>query len=84
METSASTGLQEEKIELVRENGHQIVLLPEHFQFDTEEVFIRRRGTEIVISPRPATPAEYIEFGAVASPEFMENVDDLGGKSDLL
>jgi antitoxin VapB len=58
-------------------NRSQAVRLPKEFQFRTREVFIRRQGEEIVLSPRPTDWSEYLNSAAVASPEFMEGVEDL-------
>ena len=58
-------------------NRNQAVRLPKEFQFSTSEVFIRRQGDEVVLSPRPADWSGYLNSGTVASPEFMEGVDDL-------
>lgn len=55
----------------------QAVRLPKEFQFRTREVFIRKQGDEVILSPRPADWSDYLEHGPVASPGFLENVDDL-------
>ena len=34
-------------------NRSQAVRLPKEFQFDTEEVFIRKEGEDVILSPRP-------------------------------
>src|SRR5580700_3221882 len=34
-------------------NRSQAVRLPKEFQFPTNEVFIRKEGSEVVLSPRP-------------------------------
>lgn len=57
-------------------NRSQAVRLPKEFQFDTPEVFIRKEGDEVILSPRPQDWSELIS-GPFASEEFMENVDDL-------
>lgn len=57
-------------------NRSQAVRLPKEFQFRTREVFIRKQGNEVILTPRPADWSEYLESGAVASPEFMEGVED--------
>ena len=51
--------------------------LPKEFQFDTAEVFIRKVGDEVVLSPRPEDWWAYLAAGPVASAEFMEGVEDL-------
>ena len=58
-------------------NRSQAVRLPKEFQFDTEEVFIRKEGEDVILSPRPADWASYLESGPVASDEYMTNVEDL-------
>jgi len=58
-------------------NRSQAVRLPKEFQFDTKEVFIRKEGEEVILSPRPTDWGDYFTQGPVASPEFMENVRDL-------
>lgn len=58
-------------------NRSQAVRLPKDFQFSTTEVFIRRQGDEVILSPRPTDWSEYLASGAVASKEFMEGFEDL-------
>ena len=58
-------------------NRSQAVRLPKEFQFTTQEVFIRREGEEVILSPRPADWSEYLASGPVASQNFMEGVEDL-------
>lgn len=58
-------------------NRSQAVRLPKEFQFDTDEVFIRKVGDEVILSPRPADWSEYLRGGPVASDDYMEGVEDL-------
>lgn len=58
-------------------NRSQAVRLPKDLQFATSEVFIRRQGEDIVLSPRPADWSGYLASDAVASREFMQGVEDL-------
>ncbi len=58
-------------------NRSQAVRLPREFQFDTKEVYIRREGDEIILSPRPADWSTYLAEGPTASTEFMKDVEDL-------
>jgi len=58
-------------------NRSQAVRLPKEFQFKTTEVFIRKEGENIILSPRPKDWSEYLESGAVASEEYMEGIEDL-------
>ena len=58
-------------------NRSQAVRLPKEFQFETDEVFIRKDGEDVILSPRPADWRRYLESGPVASDTFMTNVEDL-------
>ena len=58
-------------------NRSQAVRLPKDFQVATSEVFIRRQGEDIVLSPRPADWSAYLASDAIASAEFMEGIEDL-------
>jgi len=58
-------------------NRSQAVRLPKEFRFDTQEVFIRKEGEEVILSPRPSDWGTYFTEGPVASPEFMEGIEDL-------
>ncbi len=58
-------------------NSSQAVRLPKDFQFNTREVFIRREGNEIILSPRPVDWSSYLSEGPVASGTFMDGIEDL-------
>ena len=58
-------------------NRSQAVRLPKEFQFSTDEVFIRKEGEDVILSPRPTDWGPYLDSGPVASDAFMENVEDL-------
>jgi antitoxin VapB len=58
-------------------NRSQAVRLPKEFQFQTKEVFIRKEGDDVILSPRPADWGAFFTEGPVASAEFMEGVEDL-------
>jgi len=58
-------------------NRSQAVRLPKEFQFATDEVFIRKEGENVILSPRPRDWRAYIDGGPVASDAFMDNVEDL-------
>jgi antitoxin VapB len=58
-------------------NRSQAVRLPKEFQFGTDEVFIRKEGEDVILSPRPTDWRAYLATGPVASDAFMENVEDL-------
>ncbi len=50
---------------------------PKEFQFNTQDVFIRKEGGTVVLSPRPFDWSSYLAEGPVASANFMEDVEDL-------
>lgn len=65
------------KAKLFMNNRSQAVRLPKDFQFKTDEVFIRKEGSDVVLSPRPSDWSSYLADAPVASPSFMENIEDL-------
>jgi antitoxin VapB len=65
------------KAKIFMNNRSQAVRLPKEFQFNTTEVFIRRQGDDVILSARPVDWTTYLASGPVASPEFMESVEDL-------
>ena len=58
-------------------NRTQAVRLPKEFQFNTSEVFIRKEGSDVVLSPRPQDWSAYLDQGPVASSDFMQDVEKL-------
>ncbi|MGI8671065.1 MAG: antitoxin [Luteitalea sp.] len=58
-------------------NRSQAVRLPKEFQFSTAEVFIRKEGEDVILSPRPSNWDAYLDSGPVASAGFMDDVPDL-------
>jgi antitoxin VapB len=65
------------KAKIFMNNRSQAVRLPKEFQFQTHEVFIRKEGSEVVLSPRPFDWTSYLAEAPVASSSFMEGVEDL-------
>ena len=65
------------KAKVFMNNRSQAVRLPKEFQFRTQEVFIRKEGSEVVLSPRPFDWTLYLAEGPVASADFMEGIEDL-------
>jgi len=68
---------QQRKAKLFMNNRSQAVRLPKGFQFKTDEVFIRKEGEDLVLSPRPSDWSSYLADAPVASASFMEDIDDL-------
>jgi antitoxin VapB len=58
-------------------NRSQAVRLPKEFQFSTREVYIRKEGDEVILSPRPKDWSALLNPETAASEEFMQNVEDL-------
>jgi antitoxin VapB len=58
-------------------NRSQAVRLPKEFQFSVDEVFIRKEGEDVILSPRPRSWASYIQSAPVASDAFLADVEDL-------
>jgi antitoxin VapB len=55
----------------------QAVRLPKQFQFNAREVFIRRQGSDVILSPRPSDWSSYLTEAPVASENFMQGVEEL-------
>lgn len=58
-------------------NRSQAIRLPKEYQFATDEVFIRREGDEVILSPRPRDWNAYLKSAPAASDGFMSDVEDL-------
>jgi antitoxin VapB len=58
-------------------NRSQAVRLPKEFQFNAREVYIRKEGSDVILSPRPPDWSSYLAEAPIASENFMEGVDDL-------
>ena len=65
------------KAKIFMNNRSQAVRLPKDFQFKEQEVFIRKEGSDVVLSPRPSDWSSYLSEAPVASASFMANVEDL-------
>jgi antitoxin VapB len=61
-------------------NRSQAVRLPKDFQSNTQEVFIRKEGSDLILSPRPSDWSSSLGEGPVASTSFMEGVEDLSAQ----
>ena len=58
-------------------NRSQAVRLPKEFQFRASEVYIRKEGGDVILSPKPTDWLSYLSTGPVASDTFMEGIEDL-------
>jgi antitoxin VapB len=71
------TGTAQRKAKIFMNNRSQAVRLPKDFQFNTQDVFIRKEGNDVVLSPRPADWSAYLAEAPAASAAFMDGVEDL-------
>ncbi len=58
-------------------NRSQAVRLPKEYQFPTDEVYIRKEGDDVILSPKPRDWREYLASAPAASHGFMSEVEDL-------
>lgn len=65
------------KAKIFMNNRSQAVRLPKDFQFKVQDVFIRKEGSDVVLSPCPTDWSSYVAESPVASTSFMEGVEDL-------
>ena len=56
-------------------NRSQAIRLPREFQFTTSEVFIRKQGDDVILSPRPIDWSAYLTSGPTALDEYMNGVE---------
>lgn len=62
-----------------RNNRVQVVTIPLEFRFPEgmSEVFVRKVGEDLVLSPRPQDWSAFLDSGLRASDDFMASVEDL-------
>lgn len=70
------------KAKIFMNNRGQAVRLPKEFRFQTREVFIRKEGHEVVLSPRSFNWTAYLAEAPIASASFMEGIEDLQPRTD--
>ncbi len=56
---------------------NQTISLPEHFRINAKEVFIRKHGDEIILSPKTETWDEYLATGHLLDNDFPEDIIEL-------
>ncbi len=62
---------------LFMNNRSQAVRIPKEFQFSTKQVYIRKEGDEVILSPRPKDWSAFLDPRNAASEDFMRNVEKL-------
>jgi len=62
-----------------KNNRAQVVTIPLEFRFPEgmKDVYIRKTGDEIILSPRPSDWSTFLASDVCASADFMEAVEDL-------
>ena len=62
-----------------KNNRTQVVTIPLEFRFPEgmKQVFIRKVGDDVVLSPRPGDWRAFLQSGIRASDDFMTDVVDL-------
>lgn len=62
-----------------KNNRTQVVTIPLEFRFpeDVRDVYIRKQGEDVILSPRPKDWAAFIASNVRASDDFMADVEDL-------
>ena len=62
-----------------KNNRAQVVTIPLEFRFPEgmKDVYIRKVGNDVVLSPRPTSWRSFLESGLRATDDFMQGVEDL-------
>lgn len=62
-----------------KNNRAQVVTIPLEFRFPEgmKEVFIRKIGEDVVLSPRPLDWRDFLDSKVRASDDFMVGIEDL-------
>ena len=62
-----------------KKNGGQVVTISVEYRFPkgTKQVFIRKQGDEVILSPRPSDWSAFLASKVRASEDFMVGIDDL-------
>lgn len=65
------------KARLFRNGRNQAVRLPVKFEINADEVYVRREGDEIVLTPKPRSWDTYFEHGKRLADDFPDQIDDV-------
>ncbi len=59
-------------------NGRsQAVRLPKDYRFEGDEVFIWKKGDQVILSPKPKSWRNFFESVPLPSKDFMDDREDL-------
>lgn len=62
---------------LFRNGSNQAIRLPREFELNADEVYIRREGDKIIITPKPRSWADYFDHARKLSADFPDDIADL-------
>lgn len=62
---------------LFRNGRNQAVRLPREYEFDADEVVIRKQGKNLILTPRPRSWDEYFSTASRLSDDFPDAVEEL-------
>lgn len=66
------------QIARIFKNGRsQAVRLPKEFRFEDDEVLIRKKGNDVILSPRPKSWEAFFKETPLPSEDFMSSREDL-------
>jgi antitoxin VapB len=73
------SGMEQRVARVGRNNRAQVVTIPLEFRFPAgmKQVFIRKVGDDVILSPRPSDWSAFLNSTARASEDFMAAVHDL-------
>lgn len=62
-----------------KNNRAQVVTIPLEFRFPEgmKDVYIRKVGQDVILSPRPADWSDFLQSDVRASADFMEGIEDM-------
>ena len=62
-----------------KNNRVQVVTIPLEYRFPEgmKDVFIRKVGEDVILSPRPADWRSFLDSDVCASDDFMHGIEDL-------
>ena len=62
-----------------KNNRAQVVTIPLEFRFPegVKDVFIRKVGEDIILSPRPTDWSDFLASPVTVSDDFMQDISDL-------
>ncbi|MFN0166515.1 MAG: antitoxin [Bryobacteraceae bacterium] len=62
---------------LFRKGRSQAVRIPTQFRFDVAEVYVRKVGDQVILSPKAASWDDFLDRAPHASDDFMRERPDL-------